>query len=319
MNFKTICDLNSDIYENLYRIPETVDLVVGIPRSGMLLASIIALYINKPLVDLEGFIQGNIYNCGNTKNKKEMKTNVNEMRSVLIVEDSCNSGRSLREVKRKLEDSEYKDRLIYLAAYVTESTKDDVDYYFEVIENPRKFEWNIFHSNELARACVDIDGVLCVDPTETQNDDGESYINFLLEANRRMPVSSKIGAIVTSRLEKYRPETEKWLKMNKIEYDQLYMLPLNSKEERIKQNASIPFKAEIYQDKKYTIFIESSDKQASEIAKISKKCVFCVDTQTFYEESSSILWKRKVKRSVLKTTRNFIPTKFKILIKKMMG
>jgi len=41
------------------------------------------------------------------------------------------------------------------------------------------FEWNALHHSNPERFCVDIDGVLCRDPTEAENDDGESYLEFL--------------------------------------------------------------------------------------------------------------------------------------------
>lgn len=35
----------------------------------------------------------------------------------------------------------------------------------------------------LKKACLDIDGVLCVDPTPEENDDGPRYREFLLTPN----------------------------------------------------------------------------------------------------------------------------------------
>jgi adenine/guanine phosphoribosyltransferase-like PRPP-binding protein len=50
MNFVTYRDLNEDIIRNLHRIPNDIDVVVGVPRSGLLVASQIALYRNLPVV-----------------------------------------------------------------------------------------------------------------------------------------------------------------------------------------------------------------------------------------------------------------------------
>lgn len=46
MNFRTLDQLNQCIYNNMYKLPRDIDLIVGIPRSGMLVANIIALYLN---------------------------------------------------------------------------------------------------------------------------------------------------------------------------------------------------------------------------------------------------------------------------------
>ena len=58
MNYRSVNDLNHCIVANLHRLPRDIDLVVGIPRSGVLAASLIALHLNLPLVDLDGFIEG---------------------------------------------------------------------------------------------------------------------------------------------------------------------------------------------------------------------------------------------------------------------
>lgn len=52
---------------------------------------------------------------------------------------------------------------------------------------------------------MDIDGVLCADPTPEENDDGEKYRHFLLNTPPLFIPKVTIGTLVTSRLEKYRP------------------------------------------------------------------------------------------------------------------
>ena len=43
MQLKTYNDLQKDIVGNLWKIPNDVDLIVGIPRSGILAASFIEI------------------------------------------------------------------------------------------------------------------------------------------------------------------------------------------------------------------------------------------------------------------------------------
>ncbi len=64
MNFRSIQDLNEAIVRGLPRIPRDVDLVVGIPRSGLLAGSILALHLNVPLTDLQGLIEGRTIQSG---------------------------------------------------------------------------------------------------------------------------------------------------------------------------------------------------------------------------------------------------------------
>ena len=76
-----------------------------------------------------------------------------------------------------------------------------VDIYFEICHMPRVFEWNYMHSWVLQYCCVDIDGVLCEDPSFFENDDGKRYRKFLLHAQPKLVPTKKIGYIVTARLE----------------------------------------------------------------------------------------------------------------------
>ena len=67
------------------------------------------------------------------------------------------------------------------------------------------FEWNYLHHDGYSHlCCYDIDGVLCEDPTDEENDDGDRYKNFILNAPLRFKPFAPIGFLVSSRLEKYR-------------------------------------------------------------------------------------------------------------------
>ena len=135
MNDITISQLNQDIINNLYRIPSNVELIVGVPKSGMLVATLIASQLNIPLIDLDSFLDGRIYHNGSTKQREDRHLEVKE-------------------------------------------SADLVDIYFKECTLSRMFEWNYMHHPLLKNTCVDIDGVLCRNPTEEENDDGEKYIYF---------------------------------------------------------------------------------------------------------------------------------------------
>ena len=263
MNFRSVSDLNCLINKNINLIPKDVDLIIGIPRSGLLAATLISLQLNLPLADTAALLNGTIFDSGITKNKNNWINSIEEARKILVVEDSSISGASLESFKKSIENFKYKDRIIILTIYVTEFTKKYTDLYFEVCTPPRMFEWNYFHHSGIINACFDIDGVLCQDPTEEENDDGDKYINFIRNVTPRIIPTKKIGYIVTSRLEKYRSDTEYWLKKNNIEYDQLIMLDLPSKEERQRLGNHGSFKGNIYRKlRKSNLFIESNRKQA---------------------------------------------------------
>lgn len=49
-----------------------------------------------------------------------------------------------------------------------------------------------------------------------ENGDGEKYLNFIKNAEVMFLSTGKIYALVSNRLEKYRTETEQWLKYHDI-------------------------------------------------------------------------------------------------------
>lgn len=314
MKFITYADLNADIIANINRIPNDIDVVVGIPRSGLLVANILSLYLNKPLCDFDSFLQGRIYNSGTTKNKAGWVKDFSEIRKVLIVEDTVCSGASINNAKERFWQQHFENITpVWFAAYVWKKNANFVDIYFRDVDIPRAFEWNYLHIKLLEQTCFDIDGILCEDPSIEQNDDGEKYRDFLLNAKPKFIPTQKIGCLVTSRLEKYRKETELWLSKNGILYDKLYMMNVSSAEERLKLGNHAEFKAGVYKQRKDMVFfVESEPHQAETICRLAKKAVFCPTNQKFYEESLLTTVKSKSENGIKGILYPYVP---KVLLK----
>ncbi|PKP46884.1 MAG: phosphoribosyl transferase [Bacteroidetes bacterium HGW-Bacteroidetes-11] len=289
MYYRNIADLNKIILQRLSIIPRDFDLIVGIPRSGMLPANLLALYLNRPYTDIHSFLNGHIYKAGARSQFFDLK----EFKKILVVDDSIASGAAMEECKGSLKHLETQFAISYCAIYVIPGKEKMVDYYFEVVPLPRYFQWNILNHTTLEKACFDIDGVLCVDPVSEQNDDGEKYLDFVLNALPLFIPGSKIGTIVTSRLEKYRNETETWLKKHNVKYNQLVMLDLPDMAARQKANSHAEHKAKTYMSKPYVLFIESSKEQAMEINRITKKPVLCTENFEMVFEAESMLYNLK--------------------------
>lgn len=283
MNYRSLADLNDAIITNLHRLPRDIDLVVGIPRSGLLAANLLSLVSNIPLTDLDSFLEGRVYSSGtSTKRTQRLDRGLGDMRRILVLDDSIKSGDAMRRARSRIAEAGVGGEILFAAIYGLEATHPDVDVIFEQVTNPRIFQWNFMHHIVLEQACVDIDGVLCLDPTKQQNDDGEAYRRFLNEAVPLHTTSRKIGWLVTSRLEKYRDLTEAWLKSQGVEYGELIMLDLPSAEERRRQGVHGSFKAEFYRKAESTLFIESEERQAEIIARQSGKPVLCVETHQIH-------------------------------------
>jgi len=284
MNYRSVNDLSALIRENLHRIPSDVDIVVGVPRSGMLAASMIALGLNRPMTDIDGLCNDRQFSIGQTRLSSidRQRLNPENWKVVLIVDDSVASGGSMRRAREQINTAGLPYRIIYCAPYVTRSTRNEVDLYLEVVGMPRMFEWNVMHHPFLKNCCVDFDGVLCLDPTYDENDDGDRYREFLQNAPAKFISSQRIGWIVTSRLEKYRTESEEWLRQHDIEYDYLVMLDLPDARTRQRLGIHATFKADVFKKYSAELFIESENEQAREIARRSGKHALCITTQQMF-------------------------------------
>ena len=277
LEFRTFADMAQCIRTNLYKLPEDVDLVVGIPRSGMIPAYIIALFMNKKFCSLDEFLGGS------TGSKGFRKINTEEVKNVLVIDDSVFNGREMGRTRQKLASFADKYSFIFATVYVKPDSEDKVDVWLERVATPRIWQWNYLNHGIAQKACFDMDGVLCVDPTPEENDDGEKYLEFIAKTKPLYIPTYEINAIVTSRLEKYREPTEKWLKDHGVKYKQLIMLDLPTAEERRKLGCHAKFKAEIYKNLTDTVlFVESEPNQAREIALLTGKTVICTSTDEVY-------------------------------------
>ncbi len=283
MNYRSLSHLSQLSTECAGKIPNDIDLVVGIPRSGMLVASIIALKQNLPLTDLYSFLRNDDLKKGTTRTYKHAElVKPQDAKKILLVDDSISSAKSMFAAVEQVKAIYARD-VVTMAVFAERHNQHLVDMHLELVEQPRVFEWNIMHHEFLKHACLDIDGVLCVDPDVMQNDDGPKYRDFLACTRPLFIPSVKVAHLVTSRLEKYRAETEEWLQRNGVEYGALHMLDLPTAEERRRLSIHAKFKAEVYAKHPLTrLFVESEEKQAHEIMKLSGKPVYCIETNEMY-------------------------------------
>ncbi len=297
LEYRSVSDLNLLIVKNLHRFNIDLDLIVGIPRSGMLPATLLAVYLNLPLIDLDAFVSGNQSSGGwrmdVVAKKKQNEKATDKPPRILVIDDSVGGGRAMSIAKAKIEAMGTKPgEIIYAACYAKSEKCPHVDIVLEGVKRP-VFEWNIMNHMILTQACVDIDGVLCRDPSREEDDDGANYEDFIKSVEPLPKSLFRIGRLVTCRLEKYRKLTEEWLAKHQIEYDHLVMLDLPSKKDRIERGCDAEYKAKALIESKAKFFIESSHRLALQIARISKKPVFCYETKEMLYYDSIDRVKRK--------------------------
>lgn len=285
MNYRSLEILNRHTIDWASRLPKDIDLIVGIPRSGMLVATLLSLYLNLPLTSLDSFVNSRLISAGHRCKITNQSAFLKTRKNVLVVDDSLYTGAQMQLAKETISEANLNHNIRYAAVYVAPGNQSFVDLFYELLPMPRVFEWNLMHHGDMVKWCVDIDGVLCRDPTEEENDDGEKYEHFLRTVEPLIIPSVAVGWLVTCRLEKYRKITEDWLKRNEIKYNNLIMMDVPTKAARIASGSHSSFKAEIYKKTPATLFIESASHQASQIAKLSGKYVFCIETREMIRPS----------------------------------
>lgn len=285
--YVSFSQLSTAIRSQLYLIPGDVDLIVGIPRSGMVPAYQIGLLLNRLVCDIDNFIADGSISHGHTRKLGVELTSLRQAQHILLVDDSIASGSSMQKALARIKESGYAGRVSTCAAIVAPSQKSSVNVSFITLPLPRLFEWNAFHHACVENACFDLDGVLCVDPTDYDNDDGPRYEKFLANALPLFRPTVRIGHIVSARLEKYRSLTEGWLAANNISYGQLHLVDLPSREERIRQGAHCSHKIRVYRETGASMFYESDPGQSREIATGSGKPVLCIGDMTMVMPGAS--------------------------------
>lgn len=275
MNYKSIADLTLDINSWILKLPRDFDLIVGIPRSGLIVALILSEKLNIPVTDVDGLCAKTQFKAGcriSGINPEDLHTR--KLR-VLVVDDTIGAGTQLGIVQRQIGEAELPHKIEYGAVYTTRESDRLVNYSFAILNQPRIFEWNILGHTMLPQCQFDLDGVICCDPSEQENDDGPLYAKFLREAKPLFVPTREVDAIVTARLEKYRPQTTHWLNVHRVQFRRLVMLDLPDKSTRIKSARHGSYKGQVYGQSTAKLFIESDMAQASQIAQMTKRPVLC--------------------------------------------
>ncbi len=283
MRYVTTAYLSDLVRRNLSKIPHDIDLVVGVPRSGMLPASMIALALNKRLADINSFVEGKVFDAGVRGSIQQW----GDIRKVLIVDDSINTGMAMNKAKKQVSMLSADYDIIYMAIIASSAGTKQVDIFLEIIDDVRVFEWNLFHHYMMENACLDIDGVLNEDPIV--DDDGPIYMDFLKNAKPLHLPTVEVNTLISCRLEKYRPQTEQWLKENGVRYKNLVLLNMPDKRTRIEWGKHGEYKAEYFNRSNCSLFIESSLNQAGIIAKKSWKPVICLETNELVKSKPRVI------------------------------
>lgn len=277
MNYRNVGDLSQTIARKMHLLPRGIDLIVGVPRSGILAGIILALMKNIRFTDLDALIEGRLSSVGSTKNHTGIVKKLGEVRHALVIDDSLNRGYAMKEAKERLSVLGDTLKLTFAAVYVVPDAADEVDLVFEKLALPRLFEWNFSHHSYLSRSCVNMDGVIWdLNPSEL----GACSVDasFLASTSPMFNFTALIGCLTTALHERYRKETEAWLKSKGINYGRLVMrgTSASSGEAELTSEA---LAAETYRESAAILLIESDIKRAARSAQLAGKPVLAVKEQ----------------------------------------
>lgn len=253
-------------------LPGDFDVIIGIPRGGLLIAGIIASRFNKPLTIPELFLEGKIWSS-----KDSPPVDFNKIKKTLIIDDSIATGKRLDVYLAQIKEK-YPNVAIKIGAlFKSEKNTYTFDYYYKIARFPIIFEWNLLSAGyNMGKLCTDMDGVLSKDCPAELDDDGEKYVTWMKTAESYLIPTYKIDTIITSRLEKYRKETEEWLRAHNVKYDNLIMLDLPTKSQRTFESV-VAHKSKYINQAKPFWYWESNYNEALEIKKHVSCYVLCID------------------------------------------
>jgi len=155
--------LHKDIPRFCDTLPDDTIGLIGIPRSGIMVASLMGLHMNLPVGDVESFVRiGSLWSVGRRFHDQE---SLPDRGTYVLVDDSLNTGKSMQEYRDMAADTMPQgNRLCTAAMYVTAANCGQVDYWGEQVPMPRAFAWNWHAKRASQHWMLDIDETIAALP-----------------------------------------------------------------------------------------------------------------------------------------------------------
>jgi hypothetical protein len=278
MTFAEMTRLSCELAEKL---PPGVAGVIGIPRKGMLPATILAERMHLQLGDVDSYCRGGFLAGG--KRRPFYSEDRDGGGPIVVVDDGVSPGAPSMNVALKRLRGPFPGQVFLSAAvWIPAGFPAPVDYWAARYETEAQFqEAEFLNTHNVESYAVDFDGVLCVDPPPGETDDEARWTRIFNECRPLyLPRLKPVGAIISARMEKYRDVCETWLHRWGCRYRELILSPARSVAER--ESAPVRYgrwKGEIFAGRRdLRQFIESGLDQAREIRRVSRKPVFCTAT-----------------------------------------
>jgi hypoxanthine phosphoribosyltransferase len=265
--------LAADTVRLARELPADIDLVVAIPRSGLIPGSVLAATLHAPLHTVRGT---RVQHAGHGARLDREKHQALEPRHVLIVDDTAARGRAMTAALPVVARAFPRARVTRAVIYSHPAGRHAVDLCAAILPGPHYLAWNWANAGHGASMAMDFDGVLCEDCPGGSDDDGERYARFLATTRplawpRRRPIHT----IITARHRRYEGQTRDWLGRHGLAVDHLVMRDWDL-------DPATPFAQQIAAWKALhlsrtglPLMAESCPIQAEAIARLTGKAVLC--------------------------------------------
>jgi uncharacterized HAD superfamily protein/hypoxanthine phosphoribosyltransferase len=254
-------------------LPTNIDAVVGIARSGLLPATLLATRLHLPLWQIGKHSPLVPAGAGGRMRNKLLWAKPSH---ILLIDDTVASGSSMRDAERLLVQYWPDVTITRATVYAHPTGRAVVDLAVAILPGRHFLEWNWPNAGHAEQMAFDFDGILCHDIAIEDCDDGPRYERALEHAKPlHLPRRKPIPLIVTARPERHRDVTETWLSRHGVRAQRLIMRDWPYSNGQHDTSAIARWKAEHFKRSGLSLFAESDPTQARLIAEISKKPVLC--------------------------------------------
>jgi hypothetical protein len=196
----------------------------------------------------------------------------------LVVDDSVHHGRAMAGARAELEG--LGAGYYTCAVYAHSRSTHLVDFFADVLDDQRIFEWNFAGIKFAGTFCWSLDRVICVlEPSLTGR-----LVDSIEDLRSAKPLylpQIRVRAIIAERAERWRADTEVWLARYGVVYDELIMLP-NSAAIRQSQLSVAKYKAQRLTETGCELLVEGRDNIAEMIARFTGRQVLSVESMRLY-------------------------------------
>lgn len=291
----TLHDAEVVIAKNLHKL-RSFDTIIGIPRSGSIFAAFIATQLGVSLADVSTASR-------ELKVAKHGYTRQGDFGKVLVVEDVVNRGVSMDQAFEVLKVTTGLSRENCTTCSIWTNLNSQPGAVDLDLGGPHSqryaFSWQMWHSALWPQWATDMDGVLCHDvPPHVTSE--EEYFQWCGEPTGRWLPRPKnkgkwpIGAIITSRPESTRAQTQTWLHNSGMYFNNLIMAPGDTQADVIYNLKRMGLKRGEWKAREAEklgiteFFIESCPIQAQQISLKFPGLVWCTDTQQRYRQGLAV-------------------------------